>query len=218
MWINRRTVKPEEAYSSIEQEAQTAAKKSPYIVLSVALCAEGLTWALAQMKEDRDNKWKDAKTVETRRWLGAEGPCGCYYSEGWEYQRATSKACLPTGKQTAVIGGKKQLTGDFPRQELQLPTQPSSQHVSSVCSSLCLWPALRHTIPQPRAYRGHSPKGPLMTFTHLPFEMDNYHMWPKSPARLLIQCGKSSFWVKGCVEIHRGTVRDQRGLAAVSWS
>lgn len=24
-----------------------------------------------------------------------------------------------------------------------------------------------------------------MTFTHLPFEMDNYHMWPKSPSRFL---------------------------------
>lgn len=48
---------------------------------------------------------------------------------------------------------KKQLPGGFPRQELQLPTQPSSEHVSSVCSlsppslHVSLWPALRHTIP-----------------------------------------------------------------------
>ena len=82
------------------------------------------------------------------------------------------------GKQTAVIGGKKQLTGGFPRQELQLPTQPSSQRVSSVCSlsDFSLWPAPRHTIPQQTAYAGHSLQVLASTFTHLPFETDNYHM------------------------------------------
>lgn len=44
------------------------------------------------------------------------------------------KPACQGGKQTGVIGGKKQLTEVFPRQEVQLPTQPPSQHVSSVCS------------------------------------------------------------------------------------
>lgn len=68
---------------------------------------------------------KKIKNLETWCWLKAGGPCGYYYSEGCEYQRATSKACLPMGKQSGVIRGKKQLTGAFPRQELQLPTRPS---------------------------------------------------------------------------------------------
>ena len=88
--------------------------------------------------------------------------------------------------------GEKQLTEGFPRQELQLPTQPSSQRVSPVCSlsHFSLWPAPRHTIPQQKAYAGHSLKVLATTFTHLPFEMDNYHMWPKSPP---LQVTQSSF-------------------------
>lgn len=118
------------------------------------------------------------------------------------------------GKQTAVIGGKKQLTRGFPRQGLQLPTQPSSQRVSPVCSlsHFSLWPAPRHTIPQQKAYAGHSLKVLATTFTHLPFETDNYHMWPKSPPWRLLRAVSASWGIQ------RGRVRAQRGLGEVSRS
>lgn len=86
--------------------------------------------------EKSDNKCKKRKekdkNMETRCWLKAGGPCGYYYSEGYEYQRATSKG-LPAYRE-ADTGGKKQLKAGFPRQEQQLPTRPSSQHASSACS------------------------------------------------------------------------------------
>lgn len=62
----------------------------------------------------------------TRFWLSAEGACGCYYCEGCECQRATSKGLAAYGE--ADMGGwgvgERQLKGAFPRQEQQLPTQP----------------------------------------------------------------------------------------------
>lgn len=118
--------------------------------------------------------------METRCWLKARRPCGYYYTEGCKCQRATSKGLA------AYREMEKQLKGGFPRQEEQLPTQPPSQHVSSDCSlaNLCLWPTLRHTILQREAHRRHYSQVLVMTFAHCQFEIDNYHMWNKSPLQV----------------------------------
>lgn len=134
MWINRRTVKSEEAYSLLEQEPQTAARKLPFFICAPCGC-DVLYIRCKQPKWRRkkcDYKCKRDENMETRCWLKAGGPCGYYYSEGCEYQRATSKG-LPAYRDWRH-GGKKELNGGFPRQKQQLPTRPPSQHVSSVCS------------------------------------------------------------------------------------
>lgn len=127
---------------------------------------------------------KTSDTVLAQSW----GSMWLLLLRGVSVREPLQKAWLPIEKQT---GGKRQLKGGFPRQEQQLPTQPSAPHVSSVSSlaNLCLWISARHTIPQPEAYRGHYPPVAVVTFTHLPFEMVNSHMGPKSSSRLFIWCG-----------------------------
>lgn len=90
------------------------------------------------------------------------------------------KARLPVENQSGDTGGKKQLMGGFPRQELQLPTRPSSRRACAL-SNLCLWPAPRHTVRPPRTYGGPSPQVLVLTFTHLPFETDHCATRSKSP-------------------------------------
>lgn len=79
-------------------------------------------------------------------------------------------------------------------------------HVSSVSplANHCLWISARHTILQPEAYGGHYPPVAAVTFTHLPFEMVNSHMGPKSSFRLFIPCGWSGFLAEGGLMIHHG--------------
>lgn len=92
-------------------------------------------------------------------WMEAGGACGYYYCEGRECQRATSKG-LAAYREADTGGVERQLKGVFPRQEQQLPAQPSAPHVSSVkpLANLCLWITPGHTIPQPEAYRGRYPR------------------------------------------------------------
>lgn len=68
------------------------------------------------------------------------------------------------------MGGGGQLTGGFPRQELQLPTQPPSQHVSSFCfAPSASRPALGHNNAPAEGLKRARRDLP----SSLPYEMDN---------------------------------------------